>query len=74
MDVSDDTKNYILEGANRRTKCQRVLNLLIIHLDKERDFMQFCNLFNMISIISDLPHKFIVGITICTYVCVFYNV
>ena len=74
MDVSDDTKNYILEGANRRTKCQRVLNLLIVHLDKERDFMQFCNLFNMISIISDLPHKFIAGITICTYVYVFYNV
>ena len=70
LHVSDDTKNYILEGASQRIKCQRVLNLLIVHLDRGRDFMQFFNLFNLISIVTDLPHKFIAG----NYsICVCYN-
>ena len=62
LEITDDTKNYILAGGNPRIKCQRVLNLLIIHLDRERDYMQFCYLFNIISVMTDLPYRLIAGI------------
>ena len=72
LEISDNTKDYILEGDNPRIRCQRVLNLLIVHLDRERDYMKFCFLFNMISVISDLPYRLITG-NVCIYVYVIEN-
>ena len=38
LEISDDVKDYILEGSNLRIKCQRIINLLIFYLDRERDY------------------------------------
>ena len=76
LEVSDSAREYVLEGDNPRMKCQRVLNLLIGHLDNERNYLQFCHLFSMISVMSDLPNKLIAGTLyiqyylLATYVCV----
>jgi len=70
LEISDNTKDYILEGDNPRIRCQRVLNLLIVNLDRERDYMQFCFLYNMISVMTDLPYKLITGnVNAIMYLC-----
>lgn len=74
LEVSDSVREYILDGDNPRIKCQRVLNLLISHLDSERNYLQFCYLFNMISVLSDLPNKIITGTYSISYICLLWNV
>ena len=64
MEICDDTRNYILEGVDPRIKCQRVINMLVVHLDKTRDYMQFCCLINLISVLTDLPYRLISGLTV----------
>ena len=67
LEISDDVKDYILEGSNLRIKCQRIINLLIFYLDRERDYKQFCYLFNLISVLTDLPHRLTAGMHMCMY-------
>ena len=64
-------ENYILSGKNPRIRCQRILNLLIVHLDTERDYLQFCHLINMISVMTThLSHRLSTGMYILwIYVC-----
>ena len=68
LKITDCVESYILGGRNPRTRCQRILNMLIVHLDRERDYAQFCHLINMVSV-TDLSHRLSTGaMYICTYV------
>ena len=55
---------FIFDGENRSVRCQRILNLLLVHLDNKRDYRQFCYLFSAVSVLTDLPHRLIEGILI----------
>ena len=61
LKFSNCVESYILSGRNPRIRCQRILNMLIVHLDRERDYAQFCHLINMISVITDLSHRLSIG-------------
>ena len=63
LKFSNSVESYILSGRNPRIRCQRILNMQIVHLDRERDYAQFCHLINMISIITDLSHRLSIGNT-----------
>ena len=62
LKISDCVESYILSGRNPRTRCQRILNILIVHLDKEKNYAQFCHLINMVSI-TDLSNRLCTGTT-----------
>ena len=73
LKFSNFMENYILSGKNPRIRCQRILNLLIVHLDIERDYVQFCHLINMISVMTThLSHRLSTGTysTYCVSMCV----
>ena len=61
ISISDTIEQYIVGAANRRTSCQRFVDFLLIRLDSEKDYMQFCYLFNIISVIPNLTCKLIAG-------------
>ena len=53
LEISSNMEHFILNGESSRTRCQRMIDFLLVHLDTTRDFEQFCYLFNMISVITD---------------------
>ncbi|XP_065894258.1 uncharacterized protein [Dysidea avara] len=57
LEVSSDVESFIVNGESSRIRCQRIINLLLVQLDTTRDYKNFCNLFNMISVMTDLPDK-----------------
>ena len=62
LEIPSDVESYIVNGESSRIRCQRIINLLLVQLDTTRDYKQFCDLFNMISIMIDLPDKLRKGI------------
>ena len=64
LEVSSDVESFIVNGESSRIRCQRIINLLLVQLDTTRDYKNFCNLFNMISVMTDLPDKLRKGIMI----------
>ena len=61
ISISDNIEQYIVNPASHRTRCQRLINFLLIHLYSEKDYMQFCYHFNIISVLTDLPYRLIAG-------------
>ena len=59
--ISDTIEQYIADAASRRTSCQRLINFLLIRLYSERDYIQFCHHFNIISVMTDLPDRLKAG-------------
>ena len=64
LDIPSDVESFIVDGESSRIRCQRVLNLLLVQLDTTRDYKHFCYLFNMISVMTDLPDKLRAGMMI----------
>ena len=78
ISISDNIEQYIVGAANHRISCQRLINLLLTHLYSKKDYMQFCYYLNIISVMTDLPYRLIVGTYLVTslwnYFCYFpYN-
>ena len=61
ISISDNIEQYIVGAASHRTSCQRLINFLLTHLYSEKDYMQFCYLLNIISVMIDLPYRLITG-------------
>ena len=59
--ISDNIEQYIVGAASHRTSCQRLINFLLTRLYSENDYMQFCYLLNIISVMTDLPYRMITG-------------
>ena len=68
ISISDNIEQYIVGAASHRTSCQRLINFLLTRLYSEKDYMQFCYLLNIISVMTDLPYRLITG---TLYVCVY---
>ena len=61
ISISDNIEQYIVGAASRRASCQRLINFLLTHLYSEKDYMQFCYLLSVISVMTDLPYRLTVG-------------
>ena len=54
LDIPSDVESFIVNGESSRIRCQRIINLLLVQLHNARDYKKFCDLFNMISVMTDL--------------------
>ena len=61
LSISHGVELYILNGASRRLRCQRLVNFLLVHLDDVKDYVQFCDHLNLVSVLTDLPNRIIAG-------------
>ena len=68
ISISDNIERYIVGAASHRTSCQRLINFLLIRLYSEKDYMQFCHHFNIISVMSDVPYRLPAGIYFVIFV------
>ena len=59
--IPRNVENYILNENNRRKRCQRLLDFLLVQLDSHRDYMQFCYYLTLVSVITNLPFRLIAG-------------
>jgi len=50
-------EQYILSGDSRRLCCQRVMNVLLVHLDIVKDHHQFCDWLDSVSVMGGLIDK-----------------
>jgi len=64
VEISSDVENFIINGETSRIRCQRIINFLLVQLDITRNHEQFCNLFDTISITTDLPRRLRTGMHI----------
>ena len=62
ISISDNIEQYIVSAASHRTRCQRLVDFLLIRLYSEKDYMQFCYHLNIISVMTNLPYRLITGI------------
>ena len=61
ISISDNIEQYIVGAASHRTNCQRLINFLLTRLYSEKNYMQFCYLLYIISVMADLPYRLITG-------------
>jgi len=59
--ITDQVEQYILSGDSRRLCCQRVINVLLVHLDIVKDHHQFCDWLDSVSVIDGLIDKIKTG-------------
>jgi len=64
VEISNDVENFIINGETSRMRCQRIINFLLVRLDTSRNHNQFCDLFDTISISTDLPHRLRTGMCV----------
>ncbi|XP_065883621.1 uncharacterized protein [Dysidea avara] len=57
--ISKSVAQYITDGSNPRVRCQRVVNFLLVKLENDGDYIQFCFQLSTISILTNLPDKLI---------------
>jgi len=69
MEITSDAERFIVSEDNLRIRCQRVINFLLVWLDSKRDCKQFCYLFNMITVMTNLLDKLRTGKPSCA--CIF---
>ncbi|XP_065904252.1 uncharacterized protein [Dysidea avara] len=55
--IADQVEQYILTGDSRRLCCQRVMNVLLVHLDIVKDHHQFCDWLDSVSVMGSLIDK-----------------
>jgi len=68
LEIPSDVESFIINGESSRIRCQRIINLLLVQLDTTRDYKNFCYVFNMITVMTDLPNKLKTG-DCCNFVC-----
>ena len=64
LEVPSEVESYIINGESLRIRCQRIINLLLVHLDTTKDYKHFLCLFSKITVMTDLPDKLRTGMTI----------
>jgi len=62
LKISSDAENFVISGESSRIRCQRIVNLLLLQLDKIKDYEQLCSLLYKISVVETLPDKLYSGI------------
>ena len=64
--ITDQVEQYILSGDSRRLCCQRVMNVLLVHLDIVKDHHQFCDWLDSVSVLDGLINKIKTGKNVFT--------
>jgi len=54
-------EHYILSGDSQRLCCQRVMNVLLVHLDIVKDHHKFCDWLDSVSVMDGLIEKIKAG-------------
>ena len=74
ISIPDNVEKHILSGTSRRNRCQRLLDYLLVQLDTDRNYMQFCYYLSIVSVMTNLPYRMIAGqlfiITYAIFICV----
>ena len=68
ISIPDNVEKYILSGTSRRNCCQRLLDYLLVQLDTDRNYMQFCYYLSIVSVMTNLPYRMIAG-QLCIVMC-----
>ena len=58
-DLPDEVEEHILESSSERVRCQRLLNFLLDVLNADKDYMKFCYLLFLSTVVTDLPCQLI---------------
>ena len=78
-DLSVEVEKHILEGSCTRTRCRRLLNFMLENLYADKDYMKFCYLLFISTVLTDFPyylisskivqyvHAFVLYRYVCTY-------
>ena len=61
VEIPSNVENFVINGETSRIRCQRIINFLLVQLDTTRNYNQFCNLLDKISIAADLSEKLRAG-------------
>jgi len=64
LEIPSDVESSIVNEGSSRIRCQRIINLLLAQLDTTRDYKQFCDLFNKVSVMTDITDKLRTGMII----------
>ena len=59
--IGKDMEDYILHGTSAKVCVQRLLNFLLVSLDVEKNYMKFCSVINLITVMTTLSYKMITG-------------
>ena len=54
-------EDYILLGTSAKVCVQRLLNFLLVSLDVEKDYVKFCNVINLVTVMTTLSCTMITG-------------
>ena len=58
-DLSDEVEEHILESSCMRICCQRLLDFMLDLLNTDKDYMKFCYLLFLSTVVTDLPCQLI---------------
>ena len=61
-EITSNVEQYILDGRNARLRSQRLLNILLVRLEEDKDYIQFCKFLQLTSVLSNLNTIMISGI------------
>ena len=59
--IGKDMEDYILLGTSAKVCVQRLLNFLLVSLDMERDYVKFCDVINLVTVMTTLSCTMIAG-------------
>ena len=59
--ISKDIEDYILHGTSAKVCVQRLLNFLLVSLNVEKNYMKFCSIINLVTVMTTLSYKMITG-------------
>ena len=59
--ISKDMEDYILLGTSAKVCVQRLLNFLLVSLDMEKDYVKFCDVINLVTVMTTLSCTMITG-------------
>ena len=54
-------EDYILLGTSAKVCVQRLLNFLLASLDMEKDYVKFCDVINLVAVMTTLSCTMISG-------------
>jgi len=63
IEIVSEVENFLVNEESSRVRCQRIINVLLVHLNNTKDYKMFCHLLDMITVMSGLVEKLRAGTT-----------
>lgn len=65
IEISYDVEAFLAFDQRPRFRCRRILNYLLVQLDTNRDYEKFCDVFHMISALTNASERLLQGELLC---------